>query len=799
MTLDAVGAAWFVLDMSLRALAAALAVALVLRLLRVRAAAVLHAAWSAVLFAMLLMPVLPSIVPALPVPVPAAIRDYFDAASGGDETPLTAVEEPVPSASAGNAGPSTQGRQLARAANRLPAPDPGSRASWSGLAIVALPVYGAGALLCLVRLSYGWLMASAMARRAMRRGPILADVWRAVYESAEVTVPMTVGALRPVIILPAAWRAWDSETLAAIIAHEEAHVRRHDGAIAFAAHLNRAMFWFHPLAWWLERTLAVTAEHACDEAAARAIAAPGRYAAMLVDMADIVRRNGGRRAWQAVGVHGAGLLDTRIDRLLTGDAFASASRRTQVAAWIGCVAAIGTVVACRQQGAAAPLREDAALATRLASQDQSRKRFEAARDMTQAQADALEQRLDTSPEDFEARRQLVTYYRTSSTVAWDAKLAGLRRHALWLIEHHPEHEVQAPSLSPQFDPEGFAAARTLWASRLARPDASPWLVFRAAAFFALHDKPYAEQLILRGMALDPDSTALTARMPPGVGGYQWPAQLAALYGAALRGSQSAWGTYADLRTHPDRLSSAYAAHVRARLEATTDARLLSRVGEILIRPNPSSQDPSLAPALDEVRRLGVRYLERALALDPSLQSARATLVRSRLSARATDADRLANRALEGYMVAEDITEYARKDSASGQRQRDEAAAQARDALKMAAAHAHDPAYSAAIMTAHHVLAMAALRDGDRERALHHLRESVNVPASEQLQYAAPFSWLRPVNRLLTAGERDRVAEFLEALARLTLTERDRLLEDAKAIREGRMPSSYQHTLARDRP
>ena len=92
------------------------------------------------------------------------------------------------------------------------------------------------------------------------------------------------------------------------------------------------MFWFHPLAWWLERKLAVTAEHACDEAAARAIAAPGRYAEILVEMADVVRRNRGRLAWQAVGVNGAGLLDSRIDRLLRGDAFASASRGKKIAA-----------------------------------------------------------------------------------------------------------------------------------------------------------------------------------------------------------------------------------------------------------------------------------------------------------------------------------------------------------------------------------------------------------------------------------------------------------------------------------
>ena len=341
-------------------------------------------------------------------------------------------------------------------------------------------------------------------------------------------------------------------------------MRRHDASITFAAHLNRAIFWFHPLAWWLERKLAVTAEHACDEAAARAIAAPGRYAEILVEMADVVRRNRGRLAWQAVGVNGAGLLDSRIDRLLRGDAFASASRGKKIAAWIGCVLAIATVsrlppadvrhAAPRGSGAGEEAREPGPSET---------KRFEAARDMTQEQADALEQRIAVNPEDFDARRQLVTYYRTSSKVAWDKKVPGLRRHALWLIEHHPDHDVQAPALSPQFDPEGFAAAKKLWEAHLARPDVSPFLVYRAASFFAPHDKPYAEQLILRGMAMDPDSAALKARMPPDVGGYQWPMQLSSLYGAALRGSESVWGTYNDLRTHVDKVNSPYAMEVRA--------------------------------------------------------------------------------------------------------------------------------------------------------------------------------------------------------------------------------------------
>jgi hypothetical protein len=531
--------------------------------------------------------------------------------------------------------------------------------------------------------------------------------------------------------------------------------------------------------------------------AARAIAAPGRYAEILVEMADVVRRNRGRLSWQAVGVDGAGLLHARIDRLLRGDALATASRARKIAAGIGCVLAIAAAVACRQQGSAAPLLEDPELARRLAARDVLRTRFEAARDMTQEQADALEQRIAANPEDVDARAQLVTYYRSSSKVTWDRKVPGLRRHALWLIEHHPEHDVQAPALSPEFDAEGFGAAKTLWEAHLARPDVSPFLVYRAASFFAPHDKPYAEQLILRGMAMDPDSAALRARMPPDAGGYEWPVQLSSLYAAALRGSESAWGTHDDLRTRRDLLDSPYAKRVRATLDATSDARLLARIGGILARPNSPTRDPALTPALDEIRALGVRYLERALELDPDLEIAKATLVAIRLPERATDADRLAARALEGYTVAEDITEYVKKDAAAARRQRNEAKARAQEVLKIAAAHAQDPAYSAAVMTAHHVLAAVALRDGDRQGAVHHMLESVQVPASEQIRYAPPLSWLRPVNRLLKAGERERVVEFLEAFARLTIRDRGRLLGDAQAIRDGRMPSSYQHTVARE--
>ncbi len=92
----------------------------------------------------------------------------------------------------------------------------------------------------------------------------------------------------------------------------------------------------------------------------------------------------------------------------------------------------------------------------------------------------------------------------------------------------------------------------------------------------------------------------------------------------------------------------------------------------------------------------------------------------------------------------------------------------------------------------------ALRDGDRSRAVRHLTAAGRAPASEELQWSDNAAALGLVNQLLEAGERDAFVEFLENLARLSLVPqfRDRWLNDAKAIREGRMTSSYQTMIGR---
>src|ERR1041385_5732135 len=79
--------------------------------------------------------------------------------------------------------------------------------------------------------------------------------------------PITVGLLRPEIILPASSRDWPPAQMDVVLTPESEHVRRRDSLVQWLALLNRAIFWFHPLAWWLECHISRLAEESCDAAA----------------------------------------------------------------------------------------------------------------------------------------------------------------------------------------------------------------------------------------------------------------------------------------------------------------------------------------------------------------------------------------------------------------------------------------------------------------------------------------------------------------------------------------------------
>src|SRR6267143_3010837 len=57
----------------------------------------------------------------------------------------------------------------------------------------------------------------------------------------------------------------DDAHLEAILAHELWHVRRRDNLVASMHMVVEAIFWFHPLVWWLGARLVEERERACDE------------------------------------------------------------------------------------------------------------------------------------------------------------------------------------------------------------------------------------------------------------------------------------------------------------------------------------------------------------------------------------------------------------------------------------------------------------------------------------------------------------------------------------------------------
>jgi beta-lactamase regulating signal transducer with metallopeptidase domain len=146
----------------------------------------------------------------------------------------------------------------------------------------AIPLFWfAGVLVLSLRLAGGFVVARRLAARGV--GPVAPDIaalaarlsdrlalGRAVriYESSRVAVPMVVGWMRPVVLMPAAALAGLSPTqIEALIAHELAHVRRHDYAINLLQSIAETLLFYHPAVWWVSRQVRVEREHCCDEIA----------------------------------------------------------------------------------------------------------------------------------------------------------------------------------------------------------------------------------------------------------------------------------------------------------------------------------------------------------------------------------------------------------------------------------------------------------------------------------------------------------------------------------------------------
>jgi HEAT repeat protein/beta-lactamase regulating signal transducer with metallopeptidase domain len=133
-----------------------------------------------------------------------------------------------------------------------------------------------------------------------------------ILESALVKVPMVIGWLRPVILMPAsALTGLSPQQLEAIIAHELAHIRRHDYLINLLQAVVETLLFYHPAVWWVSRRIRQEREHCCDDLAVAVCGDSLTYARALLEMEQL-RATGPQLAMAANG----GLLMNRIQRLV---------------------------------------------------------------------------------------------------------------------------------------------------------------------------------------------------------------------------------------------------------------------------------------------------------------------------------------------------------------------------------------------------------------------------------------------------------------------------------------------------
>jgi uncharacterized protein (TIGR03435 family) len=99
--------------------------------------------------------------------------------------------------------------------------------------------------------------------------------------------PAVVGVFRPLLLLPEGLEQRLSPAeLSAVLSHERCHVMWRDNLAAALHMLVEALFWFHPLIWWLGARLVAERERACDEAVLAEGHAPVEYAESILKICE---------------------------------------------------------------------------------------------------------------------------------------------------------------------------------------------------------------------------------------------------------------------------------------------------------------------------------------------------------------------------------------------------------------------------------------------------------------------------------------------------------------------------------
>lgn len=559
--MDSAGVLAYLASVSLRSLVLFGVAVIGLAAFRVKAAAARHAVWTVVAGGMLL---LAALTPALP---PLPMRVLKSAPVETAQLPPVAMAETGPVSSSAPAAPP-----------RAPL------IHWQDAAAAA---YGIVALILLARLAFGYLFTRRLVRAA---APV--DRFDDTYSSSWISVPMTIGRT---VVLPADWESWPEAKLQSVLAHERTHVRRADWAIALAAGAIRCVFWFHPLAWWLERRLATLAEQACDDSALLLVESRA-YAQALLEMAAAVNTAQGRLIWEAMAMAKTAEIRRRIDLIL--DETRQIPRAVTRARWLALAACSLPLVWIAAVAQLVPAAAQEGPKTPAAMSEFLRGR----RQLTQADVAIMEQYLASNPHDVDVRAQVILYY--YSIGVREPRLT----HIVWLIDNHPESSAAAfassgvlPRDNAQNSRADYERVVAAWKRVVGVNQNNAAVLGNAAQFFEAAGE------------LETAAALLTKASEIESGNPNWKSRLGKVYALAI------------LQTTGDpkypAADAAFAERARAKLLSSEDGNLLFATGSVLanVARRPAAGQPlppgvlnlDEHPLLQSAVELGQRLVDRA--------------------------------------------------------------------------------------------------------------------------------------------------------------------------------------------
>jgi beta-lactamase regulating signal transducer with metallopeptidase domain len=207
---------------------------------------------------------------------------------------------------------------------------------------LALILAGVWALGCVVVI-IAWMVRSARVRSVVRSAtPLPWPGPMPVLASSSLMEPGLVGLWRPVLLVPNTLSDHLAQSeIDAILAHEASHLRRRDNVTAAIHMLVEALFWFHPMVWWIGARLIEERERACDEAVVRSGHDRAAYARSLVECCRLYLRS----PLPCVAGASGSKLKMRVETIMTAPLASPLSRSRKALLLAAGVCAFATPVA----------------------------------------------------------------------------------------------------------------------------------------------------------------------------------------------------------------------------------------------------------------------------------------------------------------------------------------------------------------------------------------------------------------------------------------------------------------------